>query len=120
MSKNNDFEHKDKVIEYKKIKEILKKHVGKNNPITSKKISEELGFPMEDTQSKCRKKIHETIKKFQLPVLSNSKGFFIAQNQEEVDKYNKNIDERIKGIEENKKIINKNWNNLQNAKIKKG
>ena len=111
MLKDND--------EYEKIKEISLKHRGEKNPISAKEISQKLGFPMEDTQSECRKKIHKTVEEFDLPLLSNSKGFFLATNQNEVDKYNENIEMRIKGMKQYNDLVNKNWNKIQNRKEKK-
>lgn len=45
-----------------KIRDILLQHKGKANAITSKCISEIMGFPMEDTQYVSRKEILNTVK----------------------------------------------------------
>ena len=45
-----------------KIKNILLEHRGKENAITSKQISKDMGFPMKDTQAVCRKEIWKTAK----------------------------------------------------------
>lgn len=61
-----------------KIKNILMLHRGKENAIASKRISKEMGFPMEDTQSVSRQAIWSTAKEYGLPLISCSKGYFLA------------------------------------------
>jgi len=96
-----------------KIKAILIEHRGKSNAIASKRISEAMRFPMEDTQSVSRKAIWDTAEEYGLPLISCSKGFFIAQTDEEMAEYNANIQKRIDGMERTRKMANKNfeeWN----------
>lgn len=92
-----------------KIKKILLEHRGKDNPITSKEISKKMGFPMEDTQSVSRKAIWATAKEYNLPLISSNKGYFIANTDEEIAEYNENIKKRIEGMEETRKMANKNY-----------
>lgn len=97
-----------------KIKDILLQHRGKNNAITSKNVSSIMGFPMEDTQAKSRKEIHKTAEMFNLPLLSCSHGFYIAETEQELEEYNRGIDNRISGIEKNRQIVNENFKRLKN------
>lgn len=97
-----------------KIKDILLQHRGKSNAITSKKISESMGFPMEDTQAVCRNAIHKTAIKYGLPLLSCNKGFYIAETEQELDEYNKNIDKRIREMDCNRNIVNENFRKNRN------
>lgn len=92
-----------------KIKNILLDHKGKKNAITSKSISKTMGFPMEDTQSVSRQAIWDTAEEFNLPLVSCSKGYFLAETDEEIKEYNENIQRRINGMEETRKMVNKNY-----------
>ncbi len=92
-----------------KIKNILLKHKGKKNAITSKQISEVMGFPMEDTQSVSRHEIWTTAEQYRLPLVSCSRGYFIAETDDEIDTYNKNIQKRIDGMSQTREIVNQNY-----------
>jgi len=92
-----------------KIKEILLQHKGKANAITSKEVSSKMGFPMEDTQAVSRKAIWETAKEYGLPLVSCNRGYFIAETDDEMAEYNSNIQSRIDGMEETRKMANKNY-----------
>ena len=92
-----------------KIKGILLQHKGKANAITSKDVSRKMGFPMEDTQSVSRKAIWETAKEYGLPLVSCNRGYFIAETDIEMAEYNSNIQSRIDGMEETRKMANKNY-----------
>ena len=92
-----------------KIKSILLEHKGKKNAITSKTISQIMGFPMEDTQSVSRQEIWSTAQEFGLPLVSCNNGFFIAETEEEMEEYNRNIQKRIDGMEETRRMANQNY-----------
>ena len=90
------------------------RHKGAENAIPSKQISAEVGFPMEDTQSVSRKAIWRTAEECGLPLVSCRKGYFIAQNDSEIEAYNKNIQERIDGMERNREMVNRNYREKKN------
>ena len=92
-----------------KIKNILMEHKGRKNAIASKRISEAMGFPMEDTQSVSRQAIWDTAEEYGLPLISCNRGYFIAETDDEIDAYNKNIQKRIKGMEKTRKMANQNY-----------
>lgn len=56
-------------INYEEIRDILLQHCGKDNHISAKEISSIIGFPMEDTQAKCRAMVHKTAIMYNLPVI---------------------------------------------------
>lgn len=93
----------------KTIKNILIEHRGRKNAITSKKISEIMGFPMEDTQSVSRQAIWNTAKEYGLPLISCNKGYYIAQTDEEMAAFNANYEKRISGIRKTQEMANKNY-----------
>lgn len=94
---------------HEQIKEILLSHREKNNPIPDRCISEKIGLPMEDTQSRTRRMIWDTAEKYSLPVISCNKGYFIVQTDEEMKDYNDNYDKRINGMKETQRIANENY-----------
>lgn len=93
-----------------KIKNILMDHKGKGNAITSKQISRIMGFPMEDTQSVSRKAIWNTAEEFGLPLVSCNKGYFIAETDDEIEAYQKNINNRIDGMKKTRDMAINNYN----------
>lgn len=93
----------------KKIKDILMDHRGKKNAIASKRISEAMGFPMEDTQAVSRQAIWSTAEEYGLPLVSCNRGYFIAETDDEIEEYNKNIQKRIDGMEKTRKMANQNY-----------
>ena len=92
-----------------KIKDILMDHKGKKNAISSKRISEAMGFPMEDTQAVSRQAIWSTAEEYDLPLVSCNRGYFIAETDDEIEEYNKNIQKRIDGMEKTRKMANQNY-----------
>ena len=102
-----------------KIRDILLEHRGKSNAIPSKKISEAMNFPMEDTQSVSRKAIWDTAEEYGLPLISCSKGYFIAESDEEMKAFNENYEKRINGMRRTQAMANENyrrWKNELHAK----
>ena len=93
--------------EMEKIRDILLEHKGKRNAITSKSISAIMGYPKEDTQSVSRSKIEECQEIFGLPLVSCSRGYYIAETDEEMYEYNENIDKRITGMNQRRNMTNK-------------
>lgn len=83
--------------------------MGRENQVTSKEISREMGFPMEDTQSVSRKAIRKTAEEYGLPLVSSNKGYFLANTEEELNTFNKNIGKRIKGMEKSREMANENF-----------
>ena len=47
-----------------------------------------------------------------LPLAANNRGYYLINTKTEYDEYIKNLDSRIAGIEERKKIITDNYNPL--------
>ena len=93
----------------KKIKDILMGHRGKENAITSKRISKAMGFPMEDTQSVSRQAIWATAEEYSLPLISCNKGYFITQTDEEMEKFNAKYEKRICGMRRTQAMANDNY-----------
>ena len=97
-----------------KIRNILLEHRGKENAIASKRISERMGFPMEDTQSVSRQAIWATAEEYGLPLISCSKGYYIAQTDEEMKDFNDNYEKRIAGMRKTQRMANDNYERWKN------
>lgn len=92
-----------------KIKKILESQIGKKNSITSKEIAKKIGITEDDTHAKTRALILKCIEEHELPVVAHNKGYYFIADQSEFDEYIKNLNSRIKGIEERKEIVSKNY-----------
>ena len=99
------------------IKMILLAHKGKKNRITSGKVAEELEIFENATYAKTRSLIFECAKTYKLPLAADTKGYYLITNQIEYDDYIANLNSRIAGIEERKKIITDNWEDWKNSEI---
>lgn len=97
-----------------RIKNILMEHRGRKNAIAAKRISEAMGFPMEDTQSVSRQAIWDTAAEFGLPLISCNKGYFIAQTDKEMEDYNANYEKRISGMRRTQRMANENYERWKN------
>jgi len=92
-----------------RIRDILLQHRGKENAITAKEISAKMGYPMEDTQSVSWYQIKKTEEKYNLPLVSGREGYYIAQTDEEMEKYNQNIRNRMEKMEQRRLMANENY-----------
>lgn len=91
------------------LKAILSSHQGKNNPITSAQIASSLNIEEDDTHAKTRTLIRECVQKYNLPVAAGNRGYYLITCSNEYEDYITNLDSRIKGIEDRKEIITKNF-----------
>ena len=97
-----------------RIRDILMEHRGKGNAIASKRISEAMDFPMEDTQAVSRKAIWDTAEEYGLPLISCNKGYFIAETDEELEAFNANYEKRISGMRRTQAMANENYRRWKN------
>ena len=91
------------------VQKILRMHQGKEHPIKSADIAKRLGIEEDDTHARTRTIIRKCAEKYHLPLLSNNKGYYLAQSEDELNQYRANLDSRIAGIEERKRIIIDNF-----------
>lgn len=92
-----------------RIKDILENHIGERNPVTSAEIAKSIGIKEDDTHAKTRALIYECAKEYGLPVAATNRGYFLIENKDEYNNYIKNLDDRIRGIEQRKKIVSDNY-----------
>ena len=91
------------------IRDILLHHEGKANKITSAQIAEAIGINEDATYAKTRNMILNCAKTYSLPLAANTKGYYLITSKEEYNEYIANLDKRIAGIQERKKIITENY-----------
>lgn len=103
----------NEMSDYEKIRDCLLIHNGKNNSITSAQIANILGFDEDDTHAKTRSLIRKTAEIYELPLVADNKGYYLITSQKEFDDYIDNLNSRIKGIEDRKRIITQNYNKLK-------
>ena len=96
------------------IKDILLNHKGKKNRITAATIAETIGIVENATYAKTRALIFECAKTHKLPLAADTKGYYLITNKKEYDDYIENLNSRIAGIEERKRVITKNYEEREN------
>lgn len=87
------------------IKEILEDHPGKANQISSGEIGRLIGIKEDATHIRVRTLIRDAIKKYGIPVGGSHKGYYMIQNEDELDNYCQNIDKRIQKMNQRKDIV---------------
>ena len=92
------------------IKEILESHRGKYNSISSGEIGRQIGIDEDATHVQVRGLILQTIERFQLPVAGGNKGYYLIENQSELDDYLDGIDGRINEMLKRKELVHSAFN----------
>ena len=99
------------------IKSILQDHKGKANRITSAQVSKKIDFQNDEaTHFKIRDLIKKCAINYNLPVVADTRGYFLASTQKEVDDYVKNLKSRVAGINKRIEIITDNYDRISNKK----
>jgi hypothetical protein len=88
-------------------RDLIKSLKGKRNAKTSYWIAEYLGLKVSNTNEKIRTVMKELLVEECLPVISCSKGFFLADNADEIREFDQNLDSRIAGLQRDKAALNK-------------
>jgi len=78
----------------RKIKEIILKHKGKANAIKSRRIAAMVGIEEDATHGTTRGLITKLYEE-KLPIGACGKGYFLIENQAEVDEYRRFLNNRI-------------------------
>ncbi len=80
------------------LSDIFMHHIGKGNAISSNEIASRLGISDGVANPGTRALIKECIKKYQLPVAANGRGYYMIDNQLECDEYCKSLELRAEQI----------------------
>lgn len=92
--------------EYEKIRDLILKHKGKANAISSKEIAKIVGIKAGASTVSIRGKITETIIKYAIPIGSSGKGYFLITNKDELRDYFVFLENKILGNISRKALIN--------------
>lgn len=90
---------------HKKILEILQSHVGYSNQISSGEIGPMIGIQEDATHLKVRTLIREIIHLLHIPIGGGESGYYIIETGEEMSKYIKQLESRMRQIEKRKNMV---------------
>lgn len=93
----------------KQIKNILERHIGERNPITSAEIANMLDIVEDDTHATTRDLLLKAAEEYCLPLAANNNGYYLIDNDAEYEKYIASLNRRIDGINKRKEIISNNY-----------
>ena len=88
-----------------KIKEILEKHVGRENQISSGDIGPKMGIHEDATHVQVRGLIREAIEKLRLPIGGGNRGYYLIKDRNELRQYTESIENRINEMQKRKELI---------------
>lgn len=91
----------------RRIETIIKKHVGKENQISSGEIGPEIGIHEDATHVQVRNIIREAIERLNLPIGGGNKGYYLIKNEDELSQYQEGLIRRIDEMEKRKYLIEK-------------
>ncbi|TET57075.1 MAG: hypothetical protein E3J52_10885 [Promethearchaeota archaeon] len=81
--------------EHERIRDIIMQHIGKNNAISSREIANRIGIDAGSSKVIIRKKIKETMIKYELPIAATNKGYYLMENDlEDLKRYRKSLAKR--------------------------
>lgn len=84
------------------VKQILLEHEGTDNPISSREINEELDIDSTGMFPKIRNIISELVLEEEIPVAANSQGYYLIQDEQELEEYVEQLESRAEAINERK------------------
>jgi hypothetical protein len=90
-----------------RIKEIMAIHIGRKNAISSGEIARILGLKEEDTHAEPRYYILESMKKYRIPIAAGGKGYYLIENEIELERYLNSLNNRIQEIENRGQLVKK-------------
>jgi len=94
---------------HNQLMKIFSEHIGKTNTISSKEISRLLKIKDAAANPITRDIITEFIEKSGLPIGATGTGYYVISSENELLDYLENLQHRIAGITNRKKLIIKNW-----------
>ncbi|APX00229.1 hypothetical protein CHINAEXTREME_20690 (plasmid) [Halobiforma lacisalsi AJ5] len=77
------------------VKELLLEHRGRDNPISSREINEVIEVDSVGSFPKTRKYVRQVLYEEEIPVASGSNGYYVIEDQDELEEEISSIDRRI-------------------------
>jgi 5-formaminoimidazole-4-carboxamide-1-beta-D-ribofuranosyl 5'-monophosphate synthetase len=93
-----DVEVSDAVVDG--IREEIREHRGKGNPISSRELSEQFDIDEPNSFPRTRKVIRYLVLDENMPIAAGGRGYFLIANQEELNEYVARLASRENKIEE--------------------
>jgi hypothetical protein len=85
-----------------RVKALLLEHRGKDNPITSREINEEVDVDNIGSFPSTRALIRDLVMEDRIPVAGSSQGYYVIEDEEELEDYIENLESRVMNITERK------------------
>jgi hypothetical protein len=85
-----------------RVKELLLDHRGANDPITSREINDEVGLDNVGSFPSTRAVIREIVMEDQIPVAGGSNGYYVIEQEDELQDYIERLEGRVMNITERK------------------
>jgi hypothetical protein len=85
-----------------RVKELLLDHRGKDNPISSREISEQLKKDEVGSFPETRMMVRDIMLEDQIPIASCNRGYYVVETEEELKDYVDQLESRILGVSERK------------------
>lgn len=80
------------------VKDMLLDHRGKGNEITSREISDQLEKDEVGSFPSTRMMVRDIMMEDEIPIGSNTNGYYVIETDEELDEYVANLESRMSGI----------------------
>lgn len=88
-----------------RVKELLLDHKGADDPITSREINDEVGLDSVGSFPSTRAVIREIVLEDQIPIAGSSNGYYVLEEEEELEAYLDNLENRIMGLTERRLAV---------------
>jgi hypothetical protein len=91
------------------LEELLDDHRGPENAISSGEIADELGIDDSGSNPRTREAVKALLDERELPVISNSNGYFVATAESQVEEEIESLQSRIQDIQQRQQLIRDAW-----------
>lgn len=85
-----------------RIKEIFLDHRGPDNAISSGQVADMLGVEPGASKIKIRELIRDAMVLHKLPLGSNNRGYYLITDEEDLRRYSRSLEKRMREIEDRK------------------
>ncbi|AXG06554.1 hypothetical protein DU500_09020 [Haloplanus rubicundus] len=84
------------------VKELLLDHRGADDPITSREINEQVDLDNVGSFPSTRAVVRDIVMEDHIPVAGGSNGYYVIQEEDELDAYVERLESRVMNITERK------------------
>lgn len=91
------------------LEELLADHRGPENAVSSGEIADRLGIDDSGSNPRTREAVKVLLDDRELPVISNSDGYFVATAESQIEEEVESLQSRIEGIQQRQQLIRDAW-----------